>query len=195
LNGDGKLDVAAAQAGGSNVSVLQGNGAGNLGAAGQVPVGYNPVSVAVGDLDGDGRLDVVTANHDSNDLSVLKNGGNDGSGNATFGYGGGSGPDAVVVGNFNGDTFPDVAVANYYSGDASVLLNDTDWRSLVVSGLASSTTAGQAQTFTVTVLDNVGNVMTGYTGTMHFSSGDYQAGLPADYQFTAADAGVHTFTV
>jgi hypothetical protein len=74
-------------------------------------------------------------------------------------------------------------------------LNDTDWRTLVVSGLAPSTTAGQVQTITVTVLDNAGNVLTDYTGTIHFTSSDFQAGLPADYQFTTADAGVHTFTV
>ncbi len=36
--------------------------------------------------------------------------------------------------------------------------------------------------------------MTGYTGTVVFSSSDAQAGLPASYTFTAADQGVHTFT-
>jgi hypothetical protein len=325
LNGDGKADVAAAEAGGGNVSVLRGDGAGNLGAARQVAVGSNPVSVAVGDLDGDvdGRLDLVTANQGSGSVSVLLNGGNDAAGDAQFqparnaavsygsptsaavgdfdndgkldlavssqesyysggcspsgywcgggwiingyvhvllGHGdgtfdpartqwlnsaapgelatgdfngdgkldvallddvlygftdgstvllgkgdgtfkavyhyyGGSGPDAVAVGHFNGDAFPDVAVANNYSGNVSVLLNDTDWRTLVVSGLPASTAAGQAQAFTVTVLDNAGNVQTGYTGTMHFTSGDPRADLPADYQFTAADAGVHTFSV
>jgi hypothetical protein len=88
-----------------------------------------------------------------------------------------------------------VAVANNNSGDVSVFVNDTDWRTLVVSGPPSSPTAGEATTFTVTVRDNSGNVATGYTGTMHFISSDSRAGLPADYQFTAADAGVHTFSV
>jgi hypothetical protein len=37
--------------------------------------------------------------------------------------------------------------------------------------------------------------MTGYTGTVHFTSSDLQAVLPADYMFTAADHGTHTFTV
>ncbi len=78
LNGDGKADVAAVEAGGSNVTVLQGDGAGNLDTARQFAVGSNPVSVAVGDIDGDGRLDLVTANQGSNNLSVLLNGGNDG---------------------------------------------------------------------------------------------------------------------
>ena len=44
-------------------------------------------------------------------------------------------------------------------------------------------------------LDAAGNVATGYTGTVHLSSSDAQAVLPADYTFTAADGGIHTFTV
>ena len=48
---------------------------------------------------------------------------------------------------------------------------------------------------TVKAVDAFGNTVTGYTGTVHFSSTDTQADLPADYTFTAADAGVHTFTV
>ncbi|MDB5391778.1 MAG: hypothetical protein JWM11_7424, partial [Planctomycetaceae bacterium] len=56
------------------------------------------------------------------------------------------------------------------------------------------TTAGASNTFTVTVQDTIGQIATGYTGTVFFSSSDIQAGLPASYTFTAADAGVHTFT-
>ena len=58
-----------------------------------------------------------------------------------------------------------------------------------VSGYPA-TTAGVANTFTVTVRDTIGQVATGYTGTVFFSSSDVQAGLPASYTFTAADAGV-----
>jgi subtilisin-like proprotein convertase family protein len=65
--------------------------------------------------------------------------------------------------------------------------------SLAVSGFPSSTTAGQAGSFTVTARDANGNVATGYTGTVHFTSSDQLAGLPADYAFTPADAGSHTF--
>jgi adhesin/invasin len=46
---------------------------------------------------------------------------------------------------------------------------------------------------TVTATDPYGNVVTSYTGTVRFSSSDPKAVLPADYTFTAADAGVHTF--
>jgi hypothetical protein len=49
---------------------------------------------------------------------------------------------------------------------------------------------------TVTAYDAYGNVATGYTGTVHFTSSDHNpnAHLPADYTFTAADAGTHTFS-
>jgi subtilisin-like proprotein convertase family protein len=66
--------------------------------------------------------------------------------------------------------------------------------SLKVSGFPSATTAGQTSSFTVTARDASGNIATGYTGTVHFSSSDPQAGVPADYTFTASDAGTHTFS-
>ena len=55
-------------------------------------------------------------------------------------------------------------------------------------------THGVAFTLTLTVEDAYGNVVTGYTGTVHFSSTDSTATLPPNYTFTAADAGAHTFT-
>src|SRR5262249_35737459 len=58
----------------------------------------------------------------------------------------------------------------------------------------SPTTAGAAGTVTLTAKDSFGNVATGYRGTVHFSSSDPRAILPADYTFTAADAGLHTFS-
>jgi hypothetical protein len=66
--------------------------------------------------------------------------------------------------------------------------------SFAVAGFPSPTTAGVSHTFTVTALNADGTVNTGYTGTVHFTSSDPQAVLPADYTFTAADQGTHTFT-
>jgi hypothetical protein len=60
-------------------------------------------------------------------------------------------------------------------------------------GAPSGSTAGAAFSVTVTTRDAAGNTMTSYPGTVHFTSSDPQAVLPADYTFTAADAGVHTF--
>jgi adhesin/invasin len=47
---------------------------------------------------------------------------------------------------------------------------------------------------TITVQDAYGNVVTGYTGTIRFSSTDKTATLPANYTLLAADRGVHTFS-
>ena len=66
---------------------------------------------------------------------------------------------------------------------------------MVISGLSQSATAGTAQSVTVTLTDSFGNVATGYVGTVHFTSSDGQAVLPANYTFTAADQGKHTFQV
>jgi hypothetical protein len=65
---------------------------------------------------------------------------------------------------------------------------------LLVLNAPGTVTAGVAFSFTVTLEDSYGNVATGYTGTVRFSSSDALAGLPADYSFTAADAGTASFT-
>jgi hypothetical protein len=66
--------------------------------------------------------------------------------------------------------------------------------SFVVTGFPSTTVAGETHTFTVTAKDAYGNTVTGYVGTVHFTSDDSQAGLPDDYSFTAEDNGVHVFS-
>jgi cytochrome c oxidase assembly protein Cox11 len=55
--------------------------------------------------------------------------------------------------------------------------------------------AGQATRVTVVALDANGMVVPDYTGTVHFSSTDGKATLPADYTFTSSDHGRHTFTI
>ena len=60
---------------------------------------------------------------------------------------------------------------------------------------ASTDAAGVATTVTVTAEGANNATDAGYRGTVHFTSSDAQAGLPANYTFTAADAGSHTFTL
>jgi hypothetical protein len=79
-------------------------------------------------------------------------------------------------------------------GSGFVAKINTGSPTFAVSGFPSPTTAGTAGTFTVTAQDASGNTLTGYTGTIHFTSGDPQAVLPSDYTFTAADQGSHTFS-
>jgi Ca2+-binding RTX toxin-like protein len=78
-----------------------------------------------------------------------------------------------------------------YDGSSWTLLGSPQ---LSIAAPATST-AGTAVTVTVSVKNPNGGIATGYLGTVHFRSSDEQAGLPADYTFTAADVGVHTFTV
>ncbi len=73
---------------------------------------------------------------------------------------------------------------------------------LTVTGVAPSAKAGTTMSVTVSVRDQLGKVLTGYRGGVVFSSVDGLATidgtstlLSPSYQFTADDAGVHTFAV
>jgi hypothetical protein len=115
--------------------------------------------------------------------------------------------DATLTGGQG--TFP---VTLTRSGAQTITATDTVTASLTasanvgVSAAAASTLAlaapssvvmNQAFNVTVTAKDRFGNLATGYTGAVHFSSSDISplVRLPADYTFAAADAGVHTFSV
>ena len=82
FNGDGRLDVAVANAGSNTVSVLLGNGNGTFQAAQVFAVGTKPEFVVAGDVNGDGILDLAVANLNSGTVTVLL-----GNGNGTFGPG------------------------------------------------------------------------------------------------------------
>lgn len=90
-------------------------------------------------------------------------------------------------------TATDTATSSITGAQSGITVSLDD--PLVISGLASTQTAGTAGSFTVTATDAAGNVVTGYTGTVTFSSSDGQAVLSANYTFTSADQGVHTFNV
>ncbi len=55
--------------------------------------------------------------------------------------------------------------------------------------------AGEPTGVVVAALDANSHIVPTYTGTVHFTSTDAAATLPADYTFTAADGGVHRFSV
>jgi hypothetical protein len=79
--------------------------------------------------------------------------------------------------------------------EGSILVMPAAASTMTIGGFPSTTTAGVAGNVTVTLKDPYGNIATGYTGTVHFTSTDGKATLPANYTFTAADAGAHTFSV
>ena len=114
-----------------------------------------------------------------------------GSGLATFGN---------LVLNTSGTTYSlQAASSGLTSGTSGTFtVNAASATTLTVAGFTSPTAAGAAHNVTVTAHDTFGNVATGYTGTVHFTSTDGQAtagaGLPANYAFTGGDAGTHTFS-
>ncbi|MCH8012701.1 MAG: VCBS repeat-containing protein [Candidatus Marinimicrobia bacterium] len=136
LNGDGKPDLAVTNyvhdQGFYTVSVLR-NQSSLIsiiieGVEDTFQVGYQPWSVAMGDLDGDGKLDLAVTNIASNSVSVLRNTSDDG-GRITFAprvdFAVGSGPRSVAIGDLDGDGKPDLAVTNASTTTVSVLGNQS----------------------------------------------------------------------
>ncbi|MGE5407824.1 MAG: FG-GAP repeat domain-containing protein [Syntrophothermus sp.] len=120
---DGLPDVAVANAGSNDVSVLLGKGDGRLSAAATFAVGAEPRSVAVGDFNSDGRPDLATADFGGDSVSILLGRG-DGSFRRPVSIPAGARPAALAVGHLNGDAAPDIAVADLGSDRATILLGD-----------------------------------------------------------------------
>jgi hypothetical protein len=71
-DGDGIDDVAVANLGSDDVTVLLGGKDGITVAPGSpFPVGRRPYAVTIGDLNGDGKSDLAVANNGSNDVTIL----------------------------------------------------------------------------------------------------------------------------
>jgi hypothetical protein len=71
VNGDGLLDLVAANSGGGSISVLLSRGDGTFEPQTTFAVGASPFAVAVTDVNGDGKPDLVSANFNGNNVSVL----------------------------------------------------------------------------------------------------------------------------
>jgi hypothetical protein len=125
FNQDGNKDLAVANYGDDNVSILLGNGDGTFRPQTTYSVGSNPDSLAVGDFNNDGHQDLAVANYSDNTVSVLLGKG-DGTFQAQSISAVGAEPSSVVVGDFNGDGRSDLAVADYGDSTVSILLNKAD---------------------------------------------------------------------
>ncbi|MGO9403764.1 MAG: FG-GAP repeat domain-containing protein [Terriglobales bacterium] len=71
FNGDGKADLAIANAGSNTISVLLGNGDGTFAAPLNVAAGADPVFATVGDFNGDGLPDLAAANNTTSSVTIL----------------------------------------------------------------------------------------------------------------------------
>ena len=107
FNGDGKVDLAVANSGGANISILLGNGDGTFEPAVSYDAGApNPAFLAKGDFNNDGKTDLVAENSAGIVSILLGNG--DGSFQApktlTLSFG------PIVVADFNLDGLSDLAI-------------------------------------------------------------------------------------
>jgi hypothetical protein len=131
INGDGRLDILAANAGSDDVTVLLGDGRGGSRPAPGSPfaLGPKPHRVALGDVNRDGRLDLATTEHDSHDVRVFL-----GRGEGSFAPAAGSPFAALASGrphnhglvftDVDGDGSLDLATSNQNDSSVSVLLGD-----------------------------------------------------------------------
>lgn len=129
FNRDSKLDIAVANSGSRNVTILLGDGTGGFKPAAGSPfaAGDNPNDIAVGDINSDGNLDLAFANHDTDYLTVLA-----GDGKGSFRPAPGSPfsvqskphPHGIAMADFNGDSKPDLTTDDWQNNRVIVLFND-----------------------------------------------------------------------
>jgi len=120
FNKDGIPDLAVANVGSSDVSILQGDGLGSFVLAGNFPGGGGS-SIAVADFNKDTNLDLAIAT--GNNISVLLGTGTGSFGTATS-LGAGLNPSGIVAGDFNKDGNLDLAIANTNDTTISLKLGD-----------------------------------------------------------------------
>jgi len=122
FNGDGKPDIASANAFSSNVSVILGNGLGSFGSATNYPVSTYPSAIIAADFNNDTKLDFATTGYNAHSMSILLNNGSGGFGNVVNYNTIGVNPNFITTGDFNGDLIPDIATSNYNGNSLSVFL-------------------------------------------------------------------------
>jgi hypothetical protein len=124
LDGDGDLDLVAANVSSDNLTILLNSGTGTFApaAASPVAVGDAPIDVAIAELNGSPPADIVAANRAGVTVSVLLN-----LGAATFGpattYALSEAPRDLLTADLDGDGDVDVCTLSDIEGSISVLAN------------------------------------------------------------------------
>ncbi len=121
LNGDGILDLAVANRGSADISVLTGHGDGTFTTPASFPTDGGPYDVALADITGDGHVDLVTANLGAGTVAVLAGAG-DGSFATPQTHPTGGNPGSLALADLNRDGWLDVVVSHLATDQVAVLL-------------------------------------------------------------------------
>ncbi|MFC1707294.1 FG-GAP-like repeat-containing protein [Planctomycetota bacterium] len=124
LDWNGHLDIAAVDQSGGTVSILLGDGAGGLVAAGSLSTSNTPKAIASGDLNHDGRLDLAVVNDNGSsrvvDIFLGTGAGAFAATNSLSFSGSILGEHSVVMALIDHDSFLDIAVTDVSGGSNRV---------------------------------------------------------------------------
>jgi len=130
MNNDRKLDLVVAVGRAKSITVLEGKGNGQFGAAlSNMSVADAPGEIALGDLNGDGKLDVAVSSHDSYGVALLIGDGKGGLTNApnspiVMKQGDHPHTHGLAVVDVNRDSKPDLITCNSTDNDISLAFGD-----------------------------------------------------------------------
>jgi hypothetical protein len=176
LNGDGRLDIATANAGSQNISLLLNDGGGHFTQRLIGPTGTAPNAIAIGDLKGDGHgSDVVVTNDQLNSLTLFRRDPSSPSGYQPTTLPTGLTPTSVAIGDLNSDGRMDLAVTNRQSDTLMLFLKNAN-----------------DDGYTTTTLPTAGNPLAG-SGPVAVAIGDLSGHGPHD--LAVADGNDATVTL
>jgi len=136
FTGSGYTDLAVADTGTNNVTILQNDGNGNFQILETIPVGTGPVALAAGNFENTGRSDLAVADINSSNVTILSN-----QGQGVFqalppiALPAASAPTGIVSDNF-GNGQVDLAVTDAGRGVVDVLLGQGNGSFRVASSIS-----------------------------------------------------------
>ena len=170
FNSDGYLDLATANSGSNDLSILLGNGSGSFTPGSSVSVGASPISLSSGDFNGDGKIDLAVVNSGDNNSSVLLGNG---------------------LGGFSNNGI--VPIANYSTAIISADFNNDGRLDFAIGGATASIRLNG--TVTINLQGNSTNITNGSTTISSSDGTDFGSGNDITHIFTIHNNGSGGLTI